>query len=188
MSDLEQVMEKIKPMVLEWCGDPAHRWWRTHVESVVEYSQMLAERLGGNKEILEVSAWLHDIKKIRDGEKEDHHVKGAKEAGEILTGLGYPMDKVQQVIYCILTHSSDETRPPGTMDAKILASADSLSHFDNFMAFAHWVYSLDGLSIADGRDMLVKKYAKNWKKLMPEAREIAQPKYDAIKSVLGEGS
>lgn len=173
-------------MMIELCGDPKGKWWRAHIESVVKYTHVLADKLGGDKEILEISAWLHDIKKI-NGEKKDHHIHGANEAEEILRKEGYPEDKIKRIKSCILTHSSDKNYPPQSKEAEILYNADALSHFDNFMAFAHWVYGLDKLSIEEGREALIKKYEKNWGKLtLPEAKKIAKPKYEAIMLILGK--
>ncbi|MBI5332884.1 MAG: HD domain-containing protein [Candidatus Aenigmarchaeota archaeon] len=178
------IIEKIKPMVIKLCGDPEHRWWRLHIESVVKYSKLFAKKMNADEEILEVSAWLHDIQKIK-GNRKLHHVNGAKEAEKILMKFGYPEDKIKQVKHCILTHSSDKNYPPESKEAIILHNADSLSHFDNSMPFAHWVYGLDKLSIENGRNVLIDKYKRDWNKLtLPEARKIAKPKYDAIKIVL----
>ena len=181
------VLDKIKPMVLEWCGNPEHRWWKWHIESVVKYAKILADKLDADKEILEISAWLHDIQKIRDGKRDLHHVNGSNEAETILRNLKFPEEKIQKVKHCILTHSSDKKYPPESKEAKILHNADAFSHFDNFMAFAHWVYGIDKLSIEEGRKVLIGKYARNWEKLtLPEAKEIAKSKYESIKFVLGE--
>ena len=178
--------EKIKKMIIELCGDPAHRWWKWHLESVVKYTQILADKIGGDKEVLEISAWLHDIKKIK-GERKDHHIHGSKEAEELLSKEGYPEEKIQKIKECILTHSSDKNYPPQFKEAEILHNADALSHFDNFMAFAHWVYGIDKLSIEEGRQVLIKKYTRNLDKLtLPEAKEIAKPKYEAVMLILGK--
>ena len=130
---------------------------------------------------------LHDIQKIRDGKRDLHHVNGSNEAEVILRNLGFPEDKIKEVKHCIITHSSDKNYPPESKEAKILHNADALSHFDNFMAFAHWVYGIDKLSIEQGRKVLIEKYRRNWEKLtLPEAKKIAKPKYEAINLILGE--
>ena len=176
------VIEKIKTIILKLCKK--NTWWKWHIESVVKYSKILAKEMNVDEEIIEISAWLHDIQKIK-GIRELHHVNGASEAEEILKKFGCHQNKIEQVKHCILTHSSDKKYTPESKEAIILHNADALSHFDNFMAFAHWVYGLDSLSIEEGREALIEKYEKNWNKLtLLEARKIAKPKYDAIKMVL----
>jgi len=180
------MIEEIKIMILELCEDKD--WdWKAHVEAVVKYSKILAQQLNADEEICELSAWLHDIIKIRDGERELHHVTGSNEAVKILERYNYPKEKIQQVRHCIITHSSDEKYSPESIEAKIVASADALSHFDNFLSLAHFTFVLKKESVNQCRKTLVKKYEKSWKKLLiPEAKELAKPKYDAIKIILGE--
>jgi len=150
-----------------------------------KYSKLLAKKLDADEEVCEIAAWLHDIRKLK-GVREKHHVFGADEAEEILKGSGYPSDKISMVKECILTHSSDENYPPKTLEAKIVASADALSHFDNFLALAHSSFKIKGLSISEGKESIIQKYKTCWAKLIPEAKEIAQQKYEAIKLILGE--
>ena len=180
------MIEEIKSMILELCKDK--EWdWKSHIESVVKYSKLLAKKLDADEEICEISAWLHDIKKIK-GEKEKHHVHGSEEAAEILKRYNYPEDRIEKIKHCILTHSSDKNYMPESKEAQIVASADALSHFDNFLALAFVVYNLKNHSIEEGREWLIKKYETCWDKLelVPEAKEIAKEKYDAIKLILGE--
>jgi len=179
------MIEKVKSMILNLCENK--EWcWKEHIEAVVKYSKQLAKEVSANEEICEISAWLHDIKKLK-GEHEGHHISGSEEAGEILSDLGYPEDKIKKVKECILTHSSDENYPPQSIEAKVLACADLLSHFDIFMEFAYYAYALNKDSIKEGKERLRKKYKKAMKKIiLPEAKKIAQPKYEAIMLILGE--
>lgn len=179
------MIKKIKQMMLELCENKDYDW-KSHLESVVKYSKILAKELHADEEVCEIAAWLHDIKKMK-GEKENHHVYGSEEAAEILKKYGYPEDKIEKVKHCILTHSSDKNYPPESIEAKIVASADALSHFDNFLALADHVFRKKNMSISEGRVWLIEKYKACWNKLLiPEAKEIANPKYDAIKRILEE--
>lgn len=56
------------------------------------------------------------------------------------------------------------------------------------MVLAYVVYNLQGLSIEEGREWLIRKYKSCWDKLelLPEAKDLALEKYNAIKLVLGE--
>ena len=179
------MIKGIKAIILELCE--GKDWtWRPHVESVVKYSKILATKLGADVEICEIAAWLHDIEKIR-GNKVEHHVRGSIAAEEILKKCKYPQERIDMVKHCILTHSSDEQFVPESKEAKIVASADALSHFDNFLALAYQGFRVKNLSLEEGREWLASKYKKSWDKLglLPEARDIARPRYDAIKMILG---
>ncbi|MBR9692158.1 HD domain-containing protein [Candidatus Woesearchaeota archaeon] len=179
------MIEKVKKYFYELCKDK-HFSWIPHVESTVKYAKQLAQQLGADEEIVEISAWLHDIRKIhnKDTTKNVHHIQGSETAGELLTEWGYDAAKIEKVKECILTHSSDKTYPPKTLESKVLASADALSHFDNFPLMVNSAYR--HVKPDEVNKWLLDKYARTFDKMMPEAKEIAQPKYEAIKLLLGE--
>jgi uncharacterized protein len=174
--------KEIKKLILELCKN--QKWnWKNHIELVVKWSKKLARQLNADEDVCETAAWLHDIKKLK-GEKEEHHIRGAEEAWQILQRLKYPKKKIQQITYCILTHSSDKKYSPKTKEAKIVASADALAQFETFLLFTYYVYAIKKDSKEEGRQWLIRKYQKNWNKLMPEAKKIALPKYKMIKYML----
>ena len=176
------MISKIKHLILELCKNQG--WpWKSHIESVVKHSKELAKKLGADEEVCEISAWLHDIKKLK-GEKENHHIHGSEETEKILKDLDFDEAKIKQIKHCILTHTSDKTYPPKSKEAKIVASADALSHFDDFLAFTYHVYKIQNMSLSEGRTWLTDKYVGAWNKLMPEAKEMVKEKYKAIKLIL----
>lgn len=176
------MIQKIRSMILDLCKN--QKWdWENHILSVVKYSKQLAQQLDADIEICEVSAWLHDISKLK-GKKDDHPVTGSEDAANILKSFNYPQDKIDQVKHCILTHSTDSPSKPQSIEAKIVASADGMSHFDNFLALAYHAYALKGLSLQDGKQHMIKKYDKCWAKMIPEAHSLVEEKYAHIKYIL----
>jgi len=62
-------------MILEMAEK--RRWdWKTHILSVVDTGNKLAEKYDADSEVVELSCWLHDITKMKGGEKE-HNIKPA---------------------------------------------------------------------------------------------------------------
>tara|TARA_Y100000310_G_C20407049_1_gene680170 strand:- start:73 stop:612 length:540 start_codon:yes stop_codon:yes gene_type:complete len=170
----------LKGMILKLCKK--NKWdWENHVKSVVKYSKILAKKMKADKEICEVSAWLHDIIKIKHSKAKSHHIKGSIEAEKILKNLNYPEDKIKKIKQCILTHSSDKKYQPKSKEARILASADALSHFDNPISNIYFALVIKKQNTKEAKKTLIKKAKNNWNKLIPEAKKIAKPKYEAIK-------
>ena len=177
------MVEDVKVLILGLCKDSV--MFRVHVESVVKYSESLAKKLGADIEVCVLAAWLHDIAKIDKGPKGRHHVRGAEEAERILKNFKYSDDVISKVKHCVLCHSSDDSFVPVSLEAKIVASADALAHFDNFLLLVHHYFVSKNLSLVECKEKLLKKYDKSWNKLLlPEAREIAKSKFDSINEVL----
>ncbi len=181
------MIDKIKTMIIELCDNNSDWDWKGHVEDVVKYSKILANDLGADEEICEISAWMHDIVKIQ-GQKDNHHILGADEAERILLGLNYPKAKITKIKQCIITHSSDSKYMPESTEAKIVASSDALSHFVNFLRLSHIAFGVKGLSLKEGNLWMAKKYEGCWKKLelLPESQKYAIEKYKIIKIILNE--
>lgn len=73
-----------------------------HLIPTTKYAKILAEKLGADVEVVELAAWLHDIGSIIYG-RENHHITGSKIAENKLRELGYPEDKIKEVVHCIFS-------------------------------------------------------------------------------------
>ena len=179
------MIEKAKSLILGLCEKNKDWDWKGHIERVVKFSKILAEKTNAEKEIIEIAAWLHDIKKVKK-QGSDHHLHGAEEAGQILKDWGYPEDKIEKVKHCIITHSSDKNYQPATPEAKVLAAADALANLNEFVNLAYGRF-LAGFTIPQAKEWLTEKYIACWEKvnLIPEAKEMAREKYEAVKVILG---
>ena len=158
-------------------------WYDLHFIPVHKYAMMLAEITGANKEVVELAVWLHDLGKIKSGPK-DHHKTGAKEAEKVLRDFGYPESTIEHVKDCILTHRVRDELPQ-TKEAKVLSSADSMSHYDTIP----WL--LDGFLKVTGDlkislEKVLEKVNRGWEKkiLIPEGKEMVKQKYEASKLLI----
>ena len=93
-----------------------------HVTRVKRLALYIAEREGGDADVLRVAADLHDICR----NEPDHAKRGAERAREILKSRGYNNDFIEKVCHCIESHSFSGNVTPETLEAKILSDADRL--------------------------------------------------------------
>lgn len=188
MSELG-VIDKVRKIVKIACLSRRNSYgehiWDTHILKVVRYAKMLGEQMGADLEILEIAALLHDYASILDKENyKDHHIIGAELAGNILSQLNYPPDKIEQVKHCILTHRGSKELQRRTLEAKILANADALAHFDTIPALLWVEFITKENDLKEGIDQVKNKLQRSWHKLNPEAQELINEKYQAAKIVL----
>jgi uncharacterized protein len=105
---------------------PFHYRWE-HVQAVVGLALHLTEELHADREIVEASAWLHDICKMLP----KHGSAGAAEAIRVLKESDFPQDKIPAVAHAILHHvglSRPQDEPPlNPVETAILWDADKLS-------------------------------------------------------------
>jgi len=175
------IIDKTKKYVLKLCENSDIRW-RYHIVSTVKYAKLLSDRFGANTEVVELASWLHDIASIK-GIKIDHHIKGAQLAEELLLKAGCDKKIIKEVVNCILSHAEDENFVPSNMEQKIVISADGLSDFDHFDLTSYRFFLLHSPP-EKARAMILDKYERAFLKIMPEARDLVLPRYEAIKTLL----
>lgn len=163
-----------------------HKEWIIHVKSVFENASKLTDVLGVDREIIFLSCWLHDIGSIIHNKKSTHHITGAEIAEKKLKELNYPEEKIQKVKHCILAHRGSQNIKRETIEAKIVADADAMSHFDN-------VWELEKAELVLGKitdksevkKKVKEKLKQSWNKLsFQESKELIKPKYDAVMLLL----
>lgn len=157
--------------------------YNVHVKYVVEYAKELAKKLNANEEIVEIAALLHDIGRI-DGTNENHHEVGAEYAEKFLLDKGYDKKKVDIVKNCILAHRGSVKIDRKSVEAECVASADAMAHFGDIPAMFYWVYVFLDKDIQEGKKMILEKYKRSFKKMIPEAQDIVREKYDAVMKIL----
>jgi len=102
-----------------------------HILRVYNLCSCLADSEEGvDREVLLVSALLHDIARAREDSDETrsirHEIQGSRMAAEILEELGYSAGFIGKVRHCIETHRYRSGNTPLTIEAKILFDADKL--------------------------------------------------------------
>ena len=177
-------IEKIRFFVEEECKKPTSKYgydpYIFHFIPMRDYAVKLAEKLNADKEIVELAALLHDIGSIIHGRK-DHHITGAKIAEEKLKELNYPEDKIEKIKYCIFTHRGSQINNRKTTEAKIIADADAMSHFENISGIFEAAYIYENQTQGEAKESTKQKLINGWNKLnFEESRILIKPKYEAM--------
>ena len=102
-----------------------------HVEIVERWAKfILKNHPEADKEITLISVWLHDIGHY-PLDDQDHAQVGEKIALTFLRSINFPKEKIQKIAHCVRAHRCRDVQPQ-TIEAKIVACADSASHFIDY--------------------------------------------------------
>jgi uncharacterized protein len=159
--------------------------WLYHIEPVARYALELAQCLHADTETVVLSAYLHDIgRQMEGGNDETHHLLGEARARSLLQEQGADPDLIARVCLCILRHRASGEHRPQTLEEKIVANADAMSHFDMIPLFFYWRASY--MPYEELSDWVRKKLRRDWEEKMtlPEARSMIQSRYEAAKQLL----
>jgi len=184
----KNIVEEVRKFVEEECKKPYNEYtyevYTFHIVQVNKYAKEMAKKLGADLEIVELASWLHDIGLVKFG-RENHHVTGAKVAGETLGEMGYPIERIEKVKKCIVNHRGSENSLRESVEEQIIADADAMAHFDTIGG----LFKVNFLIQKDKdqgeiTQFIREKYINSYKKLSKEAKDIIKPKYEAAMLLL----
>lgn len=182
---MKDFVGEIRKFVERECKKPTSKYgyepYPFHFVPTVKYASRLADKLGGDKEVILIAAWLHDIGSIVKGRK-DHHLTGSELAEKKLRVLGYPPEKINMVKKCILNHRGSKNRKRESLEEQIVAEADVLSNFDSIPGIFKAAFVYENKTQAEARISVRKKLENKWRQLkFDESKKIIKPKYEAVK-------
>lgn len=171
-----------------------------HILRVVHNAKLISKTVECDKEIVVLSALLHDIgrsKKMIEkyNINKDHHANtGAKIAYNFLKDLGY--EKAREVSYAVSVHNFSKGVIPETIEAKILQDADRLDaigyvgimrvftdergdiqgkiqHFyDKLLKLKDGMHTEKGKELAEEKHKRIEKYLKGLHEEMDQKHKI----------------
>lgn len=108
----------------------SHGW--DHLDRVRKRAKILALKImeeSGiviNVETLEIACLAHDLNESYEGKKTNHVANSVAESEAMLQKINCPKHSIQNVLQIISEHSSEDIKPPSTIEAQILFDADKL--------------------------------------------------------------
>lgn len=181
------IVEKIRNFVEEECKKPNKNDYEPflfHFTPVVNYAENLADELRGDKEVILIASWLHDIGSIIYG-REDHHITGAQIAEEKLKELKYPVEKIELIKKCILNHRGSQKTERNSIEEQIVAEADTMSAFNNISGIFKAAFIYDNMNQKEAKDSTREKLERKYKQLHFEnSKRIIKPKFEAAMLLL----
>ncbi len=162
--------------------------WDYHILPVVKHSLILGKKFRADLEVLELAALLHDYAAIIENGKlyKNHHIYGAKLAEKILVSLNYPEDKIKRIKECIKSHRGSVVIDKKNIEAKILASADAMSHITELADMFYLTYGVHKYKTSDGAEWLKNKLKRSWEKIIPVGQKIVKADYDIAIKILNK--
>lgn len=104
-------------------------WGTSHSVRDYDVAKWIAatDHLTYDDDVLFAASYLHDIAGFAPWEKQgvDHQDRGAELMDSVLTGYGFPADKIEKVKAAIRTHMPDRA-PGAAVESQLLHDADGL--------------------------------------------------------------
>jgi uncharacterized protein len=185
------IIPKLKKLVKTACYQPSNIYgsgaWDFHIQKVVYFSLKMAKILKADKEIVQISALLHDYAAVKNKKYcVDHELYGAKFAQKILKKYNYPQNKIDIVKNCILAHRGSRLKAKTSPEEICIADADAMAHFLAIGSLFYLCFNTHKLGIKDSGTWILQKLERSWQKLSPQAKKLIKPHYLAAKLLFGK--
>ncbi len=152
-----------------------------------------------NRDAVILSVWFHDIGRAH-GHDKNHDLYGANYAKKVLTENNFDKNLIDLVTNSCKTHSCDKNGKPKSLEGKILATADALSHYHNGFYLrilhswskkintAHYPKLANKPSYQKLKTKLFQKINRdfNEKIFFEEAKQAIYPMYQAWQKIIEE--
>ncbi|HEX7586134.1 MAG TPA: HD domain-containing protein [Patescibacteria group bacterium] len=189
--DCSKKIKKIRAIVKKACYSQNNKFtetvWDYHILPVVKHSLALGKKLKANLCVLEIAALLHDHAGITNAKLyPEHHIHGARMAKEILEKFKFPKEKIEAIQNCIVSHRGSVRLKQETLEARILASADAMSHITEPVDMFYLAYGVHKNKTKEGAKWLKKKLERSWKKIMPEGKKMIKKEYKILTKMLSK--
>ena len=187
---MSQIVEKMRRKIMERSDrfeeqtkgtKDEYNIYREHIQYVYKYVVLLSKDKNVDKEVLELSALLHDISMTdMTLDRSRHNEFGADIAEQLLRENNYPEDKIQLVKKCILNHSKRRSDYRTTEEERILVDADGLSHFDAISKLYSLPRMVMGLNEEDSIRFVQDKLTGDYNELSDDLKYLVKDKYDMV--------
>jgi hypothetical protein len=128
---IEKAKVEFLKMVNDFDSDPYHLL--PHVPEAEKWAKLMLKKYPeADQEVVLLSVWLHDLGHYPLPTEIDHAVRGEERAKIFLEKENYPKENVEKVLHCVRAHRCRDVMPE-SLEAKIMAFADSASHMTDTM-------------------------------------------------------
>ena len=165
--------KQIESFAKSFSWTPKDYYWQ-HTLQVRRFSLLIQEKAGGDRDVIEMAALLHDVGKaelLAPG----HEELSAQIAEEFLASLAFDKDKIQSVGRCIRYKNTD------SLEVRILRSADSMSLIADDLGGREWYFEN---VLKKDRKKILQEIEKSWSEIEFEfARGMVKSGYEELKEV-----
>lgn len=168
-------------------------FYNMHQKEVVESAEKLLKLYKkADRQIVLIACWLHDISKYYAKDRKNtskvdksHHIDSANLGESFLKNYNLTEEEVNKIKSCILRHRNTPPYKARTLEERIIATADTLSHYTSIFYFTYFKFFPDH-SLEEMVKNQSEKLKRDWRdlELLPKAKKLVKEEYKVLKKLL----
>ena len=175
-------------------------FYNMHQKEVVRNTEKLLNLYKkADRKIAMIACWLHDISKYYSKNRREisrvdelhhtverfHHIDSANLAERFLKNYNLTREEIDKIKNCILRHRNSKPYKAKTLEEKIIAVADTLSHLTSIFYLTYFKFFPDN-SLEKMVKSQLEKLDRDWRdlQLLPKAKKLVEKEYKTLKKLL----
>lgn len=187
--DYTNIIEAVKQEVKASCdkyrdeSEDKYDVWENHLVYALDEGKKLSQQYNANEQIVTLGILLHDIAVIKKvGDREEHHINGAKIAKEMLEKYGMDPIYIERVSGCVFNHRRGIFSH--NIEERCVSDADISSHFRNLPMLFNFAYQKEKMSIPEGKERVKFFLKEDYNDLTEESKSLYKEDYIKIFKVV----
>lgn len=188
-----QIIKDTKKNIIELAEKNGWMWfYKMHQKEMVDCAKKLLKVYKADEKIVIIACWLHDITKYRsknnkkdiDKNHKTHHIDGYRFAKKFLAKYKISNNEIEIIAQCVLRHRNSPTYKAKNIEEKVVAVADTMSHFISIFYLTYFKFFPNDLMEQMVENDL-KKLNRDWRDLglLPKARKLVKKEYEVLKKL-----
>ncbi len=190
----QKIITDIEAHIMKQAKQNGWMWfYEIHQKEVLNCAKKLLEEYEADKKVVTIACWFHDITKyqVKDKRKDldklhkSHHKDGYEFTKRFLKKYEINPEEIEVVAQCVLRHRNSPPYKAITMEERIVAVADVMSHFTSIFYFTHFKFYPDD-SIEEMNKKQTQKLQRDWRdlQLLPKSIKIVGNEYKTIERLV----
>jgi len=197
MSDkiFQKIVKDIEKYIINLAEQNGWTWfYKAHQKEMVACAKELLGVYKADKKMAVIACWLHDITlyQVKNGSKEfsechkTHHVDSCEFSKTYLEKYKLKTEEIESISQCILRHRNSAPFKVRNIEEKIVAAADTMSHFTGIFYLMHFKFHPDD-SVEEMNKKQSQKLERDWRdlQLLPKARKLVEKEYKVLRKLVG---
>lgn len=155
---IQEIENQIKEKFVSHNNKEKNEFWFIHLKPVIEIAKKLSRKYHADYKTAWLSAIFHDIARLKN--QEPHDIIGAQTAYNYLIKINTDKQLAEKVRLAITAHRCKHTKPK-TLESKILATADALSHYQTPFVVWWFFNHKDKCTFQQALDVFSKKIKRD---------------------------
>jgi uncharacterized protein len=184
-------IQELQDFVLVACQAETNRFgaafWDQHILVVRDAARELARELGGDLEVIDLAAYLHDLAALQNfADVARHHLLAAEIAADMLARAGYPHERIQLVQECIRAHSAPLPAGGAPPEVVCISQADAAAQIARPAYWLWYAFQVRGMAFEQGVQWYLQRIERHWAALGEPARQLVRERYTLARECLSQ--